>query len=364
MAQNPKSVNLQTNGDVENIKGTPKQRTILIVVIVLLILSIVLLSIRLADYAQASEREVSLQNNSDSQIHLFSMHYENENGEVIIQSDQGDKVVAPGVGSTYTIRLRNTDEYALDYLIDPHIAVVGSKETFPMLVRMSDSDGNYVLGSAEEWATVKDLRQFSHKGTLLKAEAEEFIFEWMWPYESGNDELDTLLGNEEKDIGLEVSFQFHSVANLAFENNEGFDNPNIVKIVALSVASAILLGAAIVLIVLAVQKQKQALLEGGDGELLPGSRKPEREERRKDPSNEPLSVSLEMLASNFSAGAVINLVNLKRRGLVPITTKRIHIVASPNFHLSKPFMVFANSVSADARRIIMAAGGTVFGARK
>ena len=132
MAQNPKSVNLQTNGDVENIKGTPKQRTILIVVIVLLILSIVLLSIRLADYAQASEREVSLQNNSDSQIHLFSMHYENENGEVIIQSDQGDKVVAPGVGSTYTIRLRNTDEYALDYLIDPHIAVVGSKSILPL----------------------------------------------------------------------------------------------------------------------------------------------------------------------------------------------------------------------------------------
>lgn len=362
MAQHHNSVNQQTYSDVENIKGTPKQRTVLIVVIVLLLLSIILLSIRLADYAQASEREVALKTNSDSKIHVFSLHYENENGEVIIQSNDGNKIVAPGTGSSYTIRLRNEDEYALDYLIDPHIAIVGTREALPVFVRMSDVEGNYILGSAEEWATIKDLRKFSHKGTLLKTEATEFVFEWMWPYESDNDELDTLLGNQAENIGLEVSFQFHSVANLAFENNEGFDNPNIVKIVALSVAAAILLGAAIVLIVLTSQKQKQALLEG-DGEFVE-KRRPEKEEGGRNTSNDPLPVSLEMLATNFSAGAVINLVNLKRRGLVPITTKRIHIVASPNFHLSKPFMVFANSVSSDARRIIMAAGGTVFGARK
>lgn len=362
MAQNPNLIDQQASGDVGNINGVPNRRTILIVTIVLLVLSILLLSIRIGKYAQADKREVALQNETDTSLHLFSVHYENANGEVVIQSATGDKVVAPGATSTYTIRLRNNDEYALDYLIDPEIVVVGSRENFPMLVKMRDSDGNYILGSDDEWATVQQLKQLKHTGILLKAEAVEYVFEWMWPYESGNDTLDTSLGDQENDVGLEVSFSFHSVANLAFEYNDGLDNPNIVKIVALSFASAILLAAAIILTIYIIKKRNVEIVGEDEPAFKPGIARSE--EKRSAVDNQTVSVSLEMLAANFSAGAVINLVNLKRRGLIPTTTKRIHIVASPNFHLGKPFMVFASSVSPEAKRIIMSSGGTVFVARR
>lgn len=362
MAQNPNLIDQQASGDVGNINGVPNRRTILIVTIVLLVLSILLLSIRIGKYAQADKREVALQTNSDSELHIFSAHYMNANGELTIQSSKGDKVVAPGAHSSYTIRLRNNDEMALDYEIDPHVVFVGTRESFPMLVRMRDTQGNYLLGSAEEWVSVQHLKRFTYTGTLKKAEAVDYVFEWMWPYESGNDEFDTSLGNDDTNVGLEVSFSFHSVANLAFEYNDGLDNPNIVKIVALSFASAILLAVAIILTIYIIKKRNVEIVGEDKPDFKPGIARSE--EKRSAVDNQTVSVSLEMLAANFSAGAVINLVNLKRRGLIPTTTKRIHIVASPNFHLGKPFMVFASSVSPEAKRIIMSSGGTVFIARR
>lgn len=362
MAQHHKLVDQQAIGDVADIKdATPRQRTILIITIILLLLSLVLLSLRIVKYAQEDDREVALKTNSDAQIHLFSVYYRNADGEVIIQSKNEDKIVAPGSEASYVIRLRNNDEFAIDYMIDPHIATVGTRESIPMLVRMRDANGNYVLGTADEWVPISQLKRFTYAGTLLKTEATEFVFEWMWPYESGNDELDTSLGSGASDVGIELSFAFHSVANLSLELNGGVDNPDIAKMLGLGLAVAILLIAAIILILNAIKKRQAALVGEGDGEYMPS---PENEEGGRAVNNDTLSVSLEMLAVNFSGGAVINLTTLKRRGLVPITTKRIHIVASPNFHLSKAFMVFAHSVSPDARRIIMSAGGTVFGARR
>ncbi|MBR2888038.1 MAG: hypothetical protein IKB95_07405 [Bacteroidales bacterium] len=362
MAQNPNFIDQQAGVDVGNINGTPQRRTVLIVTIVLLVLSMLLLSMRIVKYAQEDEREVALQTNSDSELHIFSAYYTDANGELTIQSSKGDKVVAPGAHSSYTIRLRNNDEIAIDYEIAPHVIIIGTRESFPMLVRMRDAQGNYILGSAEEWVSVQRLKRFTYTGTLKKEEAADYVFEWMWPYESGNDELDTSLGNNENNVGLEVSFAFHSVANLSLEPNGGLDNPDITKTIALAIVAFALLAAATILTIYIIKKRNAELLGEDEPDFKSDTEGGESGRRAAD--SQTVSVSLEMLAANFSAGAVINLVNLKRRGLIPTTTKRIHIVASPNFHLGKPFIVFASSVSPEAKRIIMSSGGTVFGARR
>ena len=362
MAQNPNFIDQQAGVDVGNITGTPQRRTVLIVTIVLLVLSMLLLSMRIVKYAQEDEREVALQTNSDSELHIFSAYYTDANGELTIQSSKGDKVVAPGAHSSYTIRLRNNDEIAIDYEIAPHVIIIGTRESFPMLVRMRDAQGNYILGSAEEWVSVQRLKRFTYTGTLKKEEAADYVFEWMWPYESGNDELDTSLGNNENNVGLEVSFAFHSVANLSLEPNGGLDNPDITKTIALAIVAFALLAAATILTIYIIKKRNAELLGEDEPDFKSDTEGGESGRRAAD--SQTVSVSLEMLAANFSAGAVINLVNLKRRGLIPTTTKRIHIVASPNFHLGKPFIVFASSVSPEAKRIIMSSGGTVFGARR
>ncbi len=339
---------------LEGLQMSKKQRTFLIVTITLLLLSTVLLGIRIADYAQQDKREVAIEVDDDAEIHLFALQYTNESGEVIIQSNNENKVVAPGSGSAYTVRLRNADEYALDYELKPKV-VFSTRYQVPLQVRMKTADGKYVLGSNEEWATLQDLRSLSHKGTLAKAGAAEYVFEWQWPYESGNDDFDTELGNQERDVGVEVSFTFHAVANTSLSANGGWEgHPDMGKNIALAVSAAVFLASIVAITVIIIKKRKEALAGIKDPEFVPTPK-----EKEPEPVNSTQTVSLETLAANFHGAAIINLATLKRRGLVPVSTKRIHLTASPNFALTKPLVIFVHSASADAKRIVASAGGVV-----
>ena len=344
--------NAVTDVALESLQMSKKQRIFLIVTIALLLLSTVVLGFRLADYAQQSKREVALKIEDDVELPMFSIQYTDANGEVIIQSSNDDKILAPGAKSTYTILLRNADEYALDYELAPKV-VFSTRYQIPIKVKMRVANGEYILGSAEEWATLQDLRELSNTGTLAKAEAVEYTFEWMWPYESGNDDFDTELGNQERNVGVEVAFVFHSVANTTLDANGGWEgHPDMGKNVALVVAVAIFVACIIALVIVIIKKRKEALAGIKDPEFTP----PEKEIKSEAVSSTQ-TVSLEVLAANFSGPAVINLAALKQRGLVPIGTKNIHIDASPNFVLSKPLVIFAKSFSPNAKRIIIAAGG-------
>ncbi len=349
--------NAVTDAALENLQMNKKQRIFLIVTIALLLLSMVVLGFRLADYAQQDKREVALKIEDDVELPLFSIQYTNANGDVVIQSANDDKILAPGAKSTYNILLRNADEYALDYELAPKV-VFSTRYQIPILVRMRVADGEYILGSEEEWATLQNLRELNKTGTLAKAEAIEYVFEWMWPYESGNDDFDTELGDQERNIGLEVTFAFHSVANTTLEANGGWEgHPDMGKNIALAVAAAIFLASIITLTVVIIKKRKEALAGIKDPEFIP-----EPKEKKDEAPNSTQTVSLEVLAANFPGAAVINLATLKRRGLVPVNTKHIHIDASPNFVLNKPLVIFAKSFSPNAKRIIAAAGGAaVFG---
>ena len=356
MAQN-KSQSAVSDIALESLQMSKKQRTFLIVTISLLLLSAVILGIRLADYAQQDKREVALKIEDDVELPMFSIQYTNANGEVIIQSSNDDKILAPGAKSTYTILLRNADEYALDYELAPKV-VFSTRYQIPLKVKMRVANGEYILGSAEEWATLQDLRELSNTGTLAKAEAVEYTFEWLWPYESGNDDFDTELGNQERNVGVEVAFVFHSVANTTLDANGGWEgHPDMGKNIALAVSSAIFLASVVAITIVIIKKRKAALAGIKDPEYVPQA-----QEQKAEPIVTTQTVSLEMLAANFPGAAVINLATLKQRGMVPVSTKSIHVDASPNFVLSKPLIIFAKSFSPDAKRIITAAGGAaVFG---
>ena len=354
MAQEKASTKVNSDFELEKLQVSNKQRIFLVVTITLLLLSTVLLGIRIADYAQQDKREVTIEVGSDAEVHLFALQYTNESGEVIIQSNNEDKVVAPGSGSSYTVRLRNADEYALDYELKPK-GVFSTRYQVPLQVKMKTSDGEYVLGSDEQWATLQDLRSLTHTGTLEKTKAAEYVFEWQWPYESGNDGFDTELGNQDRDVGVEVSFTFHAVANTTLDANGGWEgHPDMGKNLALAMAAGILLISAIVAIVVIVKKRKEALAGIVDPEFVPAPK----QEKQEAPGSTQ-TITLEMLAANFHGAAVINLATLKRRGLVPVNTSSIHLAASPNFVLTKPFVIFVNSASADAKRIVASAGGAV-----
>lgn len=216
--------------------------------IILAICSTVILSVRLYDYTKTDERALSLKTNMDEELDVFSVTYYDALGEVVVQGSDGEKVVAPGTSVDYTVRLRNTDKTAIDYDLVPQVAFA-SAHKIPIKVRLLDSEDNYLAGDAKTWINIEELNGISHVGTLAKGESVEMLFQWMWPFESGDDEYDTFLGDTviEENIGVSVSFSVHSEANTDMNANGGFfgsgahDNLGLLLFLVLLLAAIVLL---------------------------------------------------------------------------------------------------------------------------
>lgn len=206
-------------------RGRLAKGTLDVVVMILAILCLIsaaLLAIRLNNFIKLDNSEVWLTTNMDQQLDLFSVSYENETGEVTVSSADGTKLVAPGTAVDYTIHLRNAEKTAVNYKLIPDIAET-SEYALPILVRMYDQSG-YIIGGEEEWVPVGNVDTRPLFATLKTNESAEYIFQWKWEFESGNDDYDTQLGmdSEAKDIGVSVAFDLHTEANTSVEQNGGW----------------------------------------------------------------------------------------------------------------------------------------------
>ncbi|MBQ4137506.1 MAG: hypothetical protein IJD67_05285 [Clostridia bacterium] len=230
--------------------------TVLIILALLTIISAVLLTIRLIDYIKIDDREVLLQSNIKTDLELFSAKYENESGEISVSGTDGQAVVAPGTSVEYTIRLRNKDKVALDYKLIP-TAKYTSEHSVPVMFRMLDDDGKYIIGDAKTWATVDQIANVSDSKTLVKGESTEYVFQWKWDFESGNDEYDTFLGSIAKDenVGLSVNIQLIAEANTDIGTNGGVMKSGLGDIIFAGIAFSLLI-VAIVLMILMAKKKK------------------------------------------------------------------------------------------------------------
>ena len=66
-------------------------------------------------------------------------------------------------------------------------------------------------------------------------------------------------------------------------------------------------------------------------------------------------IDLDKIAQSFDAGETVNMQTLKNKGLVPIDTEYVRIVAKGK--LTKPLRVEANEFSTAARKILEMSGG-------
>lgn len=230
--------------------------TALAILILLTIISAILLTIRLVDYIKVDEKEVLLESGLDKEFDLFSVQYENESGEITVSGTDGQKVVAPGTAVEYTIRLRNKGDIAIDYNLTPVVSFT-TEHIIPIQVRMLDYDGNYIIGDAKTWVEIKDIADISEMKTLVKGESTEYIFEWRWIFESGNDEHDTFLGSISKDanVGLAVSFNVHSEANTDIGTNGGVVKSGLGDIIFIGVVLIMLIIAIALLLVYITKKR-------------------------------------------------------------------------------------------------------------
>jgi hypothetical protein len=137
---------------------------------------------------------------SNEKIPLFSSEYVNGENRVIIASQNGDKVIAPGFESSYEFALYNNGNMAVVHETDLDFKLkVANSElenyTFPLKVRLYDTEGNYIIGSKTEWIPGEDASIAFHPGTLGATSYKKYTLELKWEFEGGQDELDTLYGN-------------------------------------------------------------------------------------------------------------------------------------------------------------------------
>ena len=213
----------ETNNSVRsNTSANGAFWTAIAILILLLVLSTVILLIQLYSFATIDERVLSIKSNTDARFDVFSLQYENASGEITVIGTEGEKIIAPGTDVEYAVRLRNADKVALDYEPLP-TAKFYSEYKIPVYVRIIGPDETYVAGDAKNWILIEDLNDTRTTATLKKGESVEYIFQWKWPYESGDDGYDTFLGDNvyEENIGVIVSFDVYATANTTLDDNDG-----------------------------------------------------------------------------------------------------------------------------------------------
>ena len=145
-------------------------------------------------------------------VEIFHVTYDNETGEVSVNSSEGDRLIAPGTENSYTFKLKNTGEVAIDYemFIDAYITPNDVK--IPVEVRLNRFDGWWLVGGNDEWEEVTELDSVYDTYTVGTMCHTYYTLDWRWPFESGDDEYDTSLGNLAVGEDLVLTIEISTVA--------------------------------------------------------------------------------------------------------------------------------------------------------
>lgn len=193
---------------------------LLIVFIILFLLSSVILGSRLYRLATRDKYAVDMSIGTNGELELFKIEYGNEAGEITVQGANGQDVIAPGTEVDYDINLRNRDDVGLEFVMTPQVEFL-SEDPVPLLVKLSDHYGNYLLGSDSEWVDIQSLNGIVHKGEIREGEVFAYHLSWQWPFETGEEGnvYDTYLGNGDGIPGVKIGILTESTANPAEEKH-------------------------------------------------------------------------------------------------------------------------------------------------
>lgn len=157
-----------------------------------------------------------------TEVEIFSIRYDNASGETTVHSSNGAKVLAPGVGGSYSFELENTGDVSLDCTMEMNAWFSDSEYPIPIYVRVTDHQGNFLLGSESEMVDVLRLNEVSESGTVAAGHVLPYTLEWEWPFEQ-DDAYDTLLGNlaVEQDITLTIEIKTTATCSEDSDNEGG-----------------------------------------------------------------------------------------------------------------------------------------------
>ena len=196
---------------------------------------------------------------TETEVEIFKVAYENGEGIVTAKSFNGEKIVAPGTENSYTFKLKNNGTEGLTYTLNVDAYITPGDEMIPIEARLSRYDEKWIVGGPDEWVGVPVLDTASDEASLSPGRYAYYTLDWRWPFESGNDEYDTYLGNlaEEEDITITIVISTTAVMDPEGEGDEGLVPPDTGDNSILSLWISLAVGAAVFLIIILVYKIKE-----------------------------------------------------------------------------------------------------------
>lgn len=186
--------------------------------------------------------------NKVESFEVFKAFYD-ETGEITVASSSGldTNIIAPGTSNEVVFKVDNTTKRVFYYTVIMNAVFSNSEVELPVKASLKRYDGVYVYGSPENEDYIGGFKNIKEEYALKPDRYSYYTFEWEWPFEGGNDELDTLLGNmsAEEPLTLTVTLEFEGLFN-ATMTPKGIKkddvNATTLLIVALVVAPGILIG--------------------------------------------------------------------------------------------------------------------------
>ena len=174
----------------------------------------------------AFDENVSWETQTD--VDLFRTSYLGENGEITVQSANGDKLIAPGTSNSYHFSLRNTGNVSMDYTLNLEGVFELSNRELPFQVRLSRGN-DWIVGGDTQWVSIDEMNEVYEKDTLGVGRYITYTLEWRWPFENEDEDMrllhnvnDTLLGN----ISASSNTNFHLKITTVSEATPGAVAPD------------------------------------------------------------------------------------------------------------------------------------------
>lgn len=258
-------------------------KILLIVLLLLVLLSLGILLARLTDFLpnnrdiifiEPKEPDVEFSDDlviwdTDTEIDIFRISDINDSGEITVESSDGSKIIAPGMEGSYRFYVKNLGNIAVDLTtqLDIHIdeeRIDFDYDKLPIEVRFTNYQGKCLTG--EDWISVSEFVKCIDELTIGKNSYIYYDLDWRWVFVTGNDELDTFLGNlsAKSDLDLTVSIMASAVQSDEYDAlgglPSGLDDPitggdfNPVPYIMLNVIILLII---IVLIILEIIKRKK-----------------------------------------------------------------------------------------------------------
>lgn len=156
----------------------------------------------------------------ETDIEIFRLSYENGTGQVTVNSNNGDKLLAPGTDNSYSFTLENTGSHPVQFEMSMQAYFSDNEHPIPVVAKVSDHTGRYLCGSEASSADVLELNHVKDSGTLRAGYVMPYTLTWEWPFEV-DDEYDTMLGNMAVEEDITLTIVIKTLASYTPDGDDG-----------------------------------------------------------------------------------------------------------------------------------------------